>query len=145
MRKFLWVIVAIMGMGFAAPKASASPVFTCIGPCASVPRGSASDTAITFIAFGHTIDFTGLSLTPGNHYGWAIINDVITITDLTSSSLVLAPVHLSFSASNEQGLINLFGTSAPAPTPEPGSIVLMLLGAGVAMAVLTRKTIRLAA
>jgi PEP-CTERM motif len=142
MRKFLWVIVAVLLMSIGVPSASASPVFACIGPCASLPTGSATTTAIDFTVFGHTIDFTGLSLAVPNQYGWAISNDALTLTDLTTSSPVLPPLDLSFAASNEHGLINLYGTSTPAPTPEPSSVVLAVLGVGLAF--LARKRMRLA-
>ncbi|MFZ0334350.1 MAG: PEP-CTERM sorting domain-containing protein [Candidatus Acidiferrales bacterium] len=141
MRKFLWAIVAALLMGFGVPRASASPVFTCIGPCASLPTGSATATAIDFTVFGHTIDFTGLSLSASNQYGWAISSDVLTLTDITAGSPVLAPLDLSFAASNEHGLINLYGTPTTA-TPEPSSVVLAVLGVGLAF--LARKRMRLA-
>ena len=142
MRKLLWVIAAAVAMGFGVPRASALPVFTCIGPCASLPNGSATTTTIDFIAFGHTINVTGLTLTLGNQYGWAINNDALTFTDVTTSTPLIPPIDLSFAASNEHGLINIDGTPTTTATPEPSSLMLALLGLGLAF--LTWKRMRLA-
>ncbi len=142
MPKLLWVIVGAVVMGFGAPRASALPVYTCIGPCASLPNGSVTTTAIDFTAFGHTITVTGLSLTLANQYGWAINNDALTFTDVSTSNPLIPPIDLSFAASNEHGLINIDGTPTTTATPEPSSLMLALLGLGLAF--LTWKRMRLA-
>jgi len=134
MRKSLWIILAVMVAGIAAPNAHAdsTPVGTytveCIGPCASDPTVTFSDTAIDFTVFGNTIDFTGLSLVAGDEFGWNINNGVLSLTDLTSGTPIAPPITLAFLASNEAGL--LLPATAPATTPEPSSLALTLLGVG---------------
>jgi PEP-CTERM motif len=135
MRKSLWIILAIMVVAIAAPNAHAdsTPPGTytaeCIGPCASDPKVTFSFVAIDFTVFGNTIDFTGLSLTTGHEFGWNIDNGSLSLTDLTTGNPIVAPVTLAFPASNEAGLF--LPAMAPATTPEPSFIALMLLGVGL--------------
>jgi hypothetical protein len=134
MRKSLWIMLAILLVAIAAPNAHAdvTPYGTytveCLGPCASDPTVTIDSTRIDFTVFGNSVDITGLALTAGNLEGWNIDNGLLSITDVTSGVPVVAPISLTFPTSNEAGLF-LPGT---VPTPEPGSLGLMLLGVGLA-------------
>ena len=138
-------MLALLLVAIAAPIAHAdsTPYGTytveCIGPCASDPTVTFTPTTIDFTAFGGTVPFSGLSLVPGHLFGWDIENDVLTLTDVTTDSLIVAPVTLNiarFSAppSNEQGLF----LPATIPAPEPSSVALMLLGVGLVFVVRKR-------
>ena len=133
MRKSLWIMLAVLLVALAAPNAHAdsTPFGTytveCIGPCASDPTVTIAPTIIDFTVFGNTVDITGLSLTAGHLEGWNISNGLLSITDVTSSNPVLAPIVLTFPTSNEGGLI----VPATVPAPEPSSVALMLLGVGL--------------
>lgn len=141
MRRSLRIIPILFMVALAVPCAcaDASPPGTytleCIGPCASDPTVTFSTTRISFTVFGNTVDFTGLSLTPADLYGWNIENGKLSLTDVTEDgSLVLVPVTLAFATSNEGGLF----LPAPAPSPEPSLIGLTLLGLACLFAVRKR-------
>jgi hypothetical protein len=133
MRKTLWIMLAVLLAAIASPiaHADATPYGTytveCIGPCASDPMVTVSPTAIDFTVFGNTVDFTGLSWTAGHELGWNIDNGSLSLTDVTSSSPIVAPVTLAFPSSNEAGLF----LPATVTAPEPSSVALMLLGVGL--------------
>jgi hypothetical protein len=135
-------MLAMLLVAIAAPNAHAdvTPYGTytveCLGPCASDPTVTIDSTRIDFTVFGNSVDITGLSLEPGRLLGWNIDNGLLAVTDLTSSVPVVAPIDLTFPTSNEAGLF-LPGTP---PTPEPGSLGLMLLGVGLVFVL--RKRIR---
>lgn len=130
MRKSLWIMLAVLLALIAAPNAhaDATPFGTytveCLGPCASDPTVTVTATRIDFTVFGNSVDITGLSLTAGDLEGWNIDNGLLTVTDVTAGNLVVAPIDLTFSTSNEGGII----VAATVPTPEPGSLGIMLLG-----------------
>lgn len=143
MRKSLWILLALVVVS-GAPAAHANaftPTGTytaeCSGTCASDPTVTFTDTVIDFTAFGHTVDVTGLSLEPGDLFGWNIMGGQLALTDVTTGNPIVAPITLAFSVSNESGLF----LPATAPTPEPSSVALMLLGVGFAFA--ARKRIGL--
>lgn len=148
MQKSLWILLALLVVS-AAPAAHANaftPLGTytleCTGPCASDPTATFGVTAIDFTVFGHTVDVTGLSLQLGDLYGWNIVANSLgnggelSLTNVTSDTPIVAPITLAFPVSNESGLF--LPGMAPTPTPEPGSVALMLLGVGMVLAVRKR-------
>ena len=139
MRKALWFIpVLFLLLAIVTPCARADSVtFTCTAMCLA-PVPTAPDVTFPSPTLDITFDSQTLDLTlPGydvdtDSFNWFTSNNLFIVADNDQLYGQGSSVADNSEAVEDEGGVLLF-TTAPASTPEPGTVTLMLLGIGLVL------------